>query len=84
MIVPVYIWGRHIGRVKMDKYICTKKLETITVYGKRITVHPGSVWIMKPITFWNREFIMTNIVKPEWEIDVSQTVFDMCFKKEEV
>ncbi|MDD6467140.1 MAG: hypothetical protein PUF50_03055 [Erysipelotrichaceae bacterium] len=65
----------------MDKYICIKQLETNTDDGEHIIVRPGSVWLMKPRTYWNHDFSMTNEARPEWKIDVSDTVFNMCFKR---
>lgn len=49
----------------MDRYICIRQLETKTVDGEPVTVLPGSVWLMKPRSYWNSSNIMTNEVKPE-------------------
>ena len=63
----------------MDRYICIKKLEK-SIDGGVITAFPGSIWIMKPKSYWNGENALTNEKRPEWQINVSDYILELCFK----
>ena len=63
----------------MNRYICIRKLEK-NVNGETITAFPGSYWLMKEKSYWEGRNILINEYKPEWEIEVSDYVLELCFK----